>query len=135
MYSPDITSLESFLGELVDLDEMISHLTEPLVEIVILGAVTTILTETENLVLSLHPRQPPVTNNVVFPLVDVLKLQELALAAPQSVDGLHSVGHVAVRNILTHRAVGFDSGVLLWLEIQIIHLDLLHFDLLIWCHN
>ena len=127
MYSPDITSLESFLSELVNLDEMFSHLAEPLVKIVILGAVTTILAETENLVLSLHPRQPPVTNNVVFPLVNVLKFQKLALTAPQPVDGLHSVGHVAIRNILilTHRGVTFGSGVLLRLEIQIIHLDLI----------
>ena len=82
VYSPDITSLESFLGELVNLDEMFSHFAEPLVKIVILGAVITVLAETDNLVLSLHPRQPPVTNNVVFPLVNVLKFQKLALAAP-----------------------------------------------------
>ena len=105
-YSPDITSLESLLCELVNLDEMFSHLAQPLVKIVILRAVATILTETENLVLSLHPRQPPVTNNVVFPLVDVLKLQELALAAPQSVDGLHSVRHVAVRDLLSQARLG-----------------------------
>ena len=125
MYSPDITSLESFLGELVNLDEMFSHFAEPLVKIVILGAVITVIAETQNLVLSLHPCQPPVTNNVVFPLVNVLKFQKLALAAPQSVDGLDSVRHETVGNLLSHCALSLGGDVWLWLEIQIIHLDLI----------
>merc|ERR550519_1015294 len=83
LHLANVTLSVCILLELVKLDEMLGETLQPLLELLVLGREIAVIHEAGDGVVALHPGKPPVTDHVVLPLIHILKLQELALGAPE----------------------------------------------------